>query len=383
MTACRHKATIPGATLMPRKLPPHVERNHVKGKTYLSFRIGKGPRIRLPNDPRSEEFQEAYRAALLGQMSPDRQRKLPPAPGTIAALIVCYMKSGAYLNLRATTKRGYASRIEALRAEHGHRAVSGLTRERIEAGILGRYHDRPGAALSLLKMLRVLMHHAMSLDDRNPLKLRYDPSAGIKRPKAGEIRAWTDAETAAFERRWPLGSKERTAYALMLYVGAARADVHRMTWRQIDEIKSGVTYTRSKTGVSIEIDLHQELRRALEHAARDHVTVINTAFGRPFTAAGFSQFMRHAIKAAGLPIECKPHGLRKTLGRRLADDGATAHEIMAVLGHTTLAEAERYTREADRRRGGRQGIAKLKVRAANSQTSPESLGKFQKEKEKP
>ncbi len=32
--------------------------------------------------------------------------------------------------------------------------------------------------------------------------------------------------------------------------------------------------------------------------------------------------------------------------------GATAHEIMAALGHLTLAEAERYTREADRRRGG-------------------------------
>jgi enterobacteria phage integrase len=196
----------------------------------------------------------------------------------------------------------------------GHRAVSGLTRERIEAG---RYHDRPGAALSLLKMLRVLIHHAMSLDDSNPLKLRYDPSAGIKRPKAGEIRAWTDTETAAFERRWPLGSKERTAYALMLYVGTARADIHRMTWRQIDEVTSGITYTRSKTGVRIDIDLHDELRRALEHAARDHVTIVNTAFGRPFTAAGFSQFMRKAIKAAGLPIDCKPHGLRKTLGRRL------------------------------------------------------------------
>jgi enterobacteria phage integrase len=161
---------------MPYKLPPHVERNPVKGKTYLSFRIGKGPRVRLPNDPRSEEFQEAYRAALLGQMSPDRQRKLPPDPGTIAALIVSYMKSRAYRDLRATTKRGYASRIEALRTDHGHRAVAGLTGERIEAGILAPYDGRPGAALSVLKMLRILIHHAMGLDDRNPLKLRYDPS---------------------------------------------------------------------------------------------------------------------------------------------------------------------------------------------------------------
>src|SRR5712675_2326136 len=51
-------------------------------------------------------------------------------------------------------------------------------------------------------------------------------------------------------------------------------------------------------------------------------------------------------RAAGLPLDCKPHGLRKTLGRRLADAGVSAHDIMAALGHTTLAQAELYTKEA-------------------------------------
>ena len=45
--------------------------------------------------------------------------------------------------------------------------------------------------------------------------------------------------------------------------------------------------------------------------------------------------------AAGLPIDCQPHGLRKAAGRRLAEAGCTAHEIMSVLGHKTLSEAER------------------------------------------
>jgi hypothetical protein len=150
-----------------------------------------------------------------------------------------------------------------------------------------------------------------------------------------------------------------------------------MTWRQIDEMLSGVTYTRSKTGVRIEIDVHDELRRALEHAARDHITIVNTAFGRPFTAAGFSQFMRHAIKAAGLPIDCKPHGLRKTLG---------------VEWPTTAARRTRSWPCSATRRSRKQkdihvtpieAIAKLKTRVPNSQTSLESLGNFQKEKEKP
>jgi enterobacteria phage integrase len=102
-----------------------------------------------------------------------------------------------------------------------------------------------------------------------------------------------------------------------------------------------------------------ELKAALAAAPRDHVTIINTEFGKPFTVDGFSGFMRDAMTAAGLPMDCKPHGLRKTLGHRLADNGDSAHDIMAILGHTTLAQAMLYTKEADRRRGGKRGIAQL------------------------
>jgi enterobacteria phage integrase len=64
----------------------------------------------------------------------------------------------------------------------------------------------------------------------------------------------------------------------------------------------------------------------------------------------------------------------------MADAGCTAHEIMAALGHTTLAEAERYTREADRRRGGKRAVVKLNEHRANklSQTASASLGKITK-----
>ncbi|CCD96415.1 putative phage integrase (fragment) [Bradyrhizobium sp. ORS 375] len=70
------------------------------------------------------------------------------------------------------------------------------------------------------------------------------------------------------------------------------------------------------------------------------------------TADGFSGCMRDA--AAGLP----------SLGKRkaaelLADAGATADEIMAALGHMTLAEAERYARQADRLLRGKRALVKL------------------------
>ena len=130
----------------------------------------------------------------------------------------------------------------------------------------------------------------------------------------------------------------------------------------------------------VDIGLDDSLRAALDAAPRSHVTIINTEFGRPFTVDGFSGFMRDAIKAAGLPLDCRPHGLRKTLGRRLADAGVSAHDIMAALGHTTLAQAELYTKEANRRRGGQRAVTQLNDHKANkaSQTAPERLGKVVK-----
>lgn len=366
---------------MPRTLPPHVERNHVKGKTYLSFRIGKGPRIRLPDDPASEEFKAAYLDALLGRSALERQMFSRATRGSIAALITSYMASKAYTGLRDTTKTGYSSRIETLREQHGHRSVSGLTKERIESAILGPYAELPGAELATLKMLRVLIKHARGLLPGNPLKLLADPSEGILRRKGKEIRAWTDAETAAFEAHWPVGTKQRTAYALMLHVGTARTDVRAITWAQFKA--GGVTYTRNKTGVGVDMGVASELQAVLDAAKQDHICILTTAYGKPFTVAGFSGWMRDAITKAGLPLDCKPHGLRKTLGRRLADAGCTAHEIMAMLGHTTLEEAERYTREADRRRGGRQAVIKLEAHKANelAQTTSGSLGKRPKNRE--
>jgi integrase len=362
-----------GVKTMPRKLPPHVERNHVKGHTYLSFRIGKGPRIRLPSDPSSAEFREAYAAAMAGESAPARAVLKKDAPGTIGALVTSYMQTSAFISLRDTSKAGYMTRLETIRVDHGHRSIAGLTRDRINTFMLLPFADRPGSALDTLKKLRILIRHAIEKG-----WLKHDPSAGIKRPKSKPIRAWTDAEIAAYERRWPLGTKQRTAYELMLNVGTARVDVHRMTWAQVDS--AGVQYTRSKSGNHVDIGMSTALRAALDATKRSHVTIINTEFGRPFTVDGFSGFMRDAMTAAGLPLDCRPHGLRKTLGRRLADADVSVHDIQATLGHTTLTQAENYTKESNRRRGGQRAVMKLNDHKANkaSQTAPERLGKVAK-----
>jgi enterobacteria phage integrase len=364
---------------MPRKLPPFVECWRDRhGKLRIYFRRARGRRIPLPVSIGSNDFAAAYHAALAGQLTPGREeRRARPVPGTIGALIVSYLRSSSYLGLRQSTKVGYASRIEMLRTKHGHRTVAGLTRQRIVSGILQPYADRPGAALSILKMLRVLIRHGIDIG-----WLDHDPSLGIKRPKTREIRSWTDAEIAAFEQYWPLGTKQRLAFALMLYTGQRRSDVHRMTWADVSD--GTIRVVQQKTGRKLTIPLHRELLAIVAAAERDHVTIVNTKYGKPFTVDGFSQWIRNAITAAGLPLKCQPHGLRKAAGRRLAEAGCTAHEIMAVLGHKSLTEAERYTREADQVRLAAEAMTKLEGRSANriAQTDSAGLGKISKTEEK-
>jgi integrase len=360
---------------MPRKLPPFVERwrdRHGKTRTY-GRPNRKGPRIPLP-DFGTEQFKAAYGQMLAGELTPARGRQAKPAPGTIAALIISYKRSASYVGLRDTTKAGYASRIEALRTKHGHRTVAGLSRERIITGILQPYADRPGAALSILKMLRVLIRHAIDLG-----WLKHDPSLGIRRPKIKRIRSWTDDEIKSYRARWPLGTKQRTAFELFLNTGQRRSDVVRMAWSHITA-ENKIVVVQQKTGRRLLIPLHRDLLTTLAAADHAQVSILTTMYGKPFTVDGFSQWMRDAITHAGLSINCQPHGLRKTTGRRLAEAGATAKMIMSILGHTTLSEAERYTEEADQAALAEDAVIKLEGHMANriAQTTPSGLGKVSK-----
>lgn len=75
-------------------------------------------------------------------------------------------------------------------------------------------------------------------------------------------------------------------------------------------------------------------------------------YGKPFTANGFGNKFRDWCDETGLS-HCSAHGLRKAGATIAAENGATAHQLMSIFGWLTLKEAERYTREAERKRMGR------------------------------
>ena len=79
--------------------------------------------------------------------------------------------------------------------------------------------------------------------------------------------------------------------------------------------------------------------------------------GRPLTKESFGNEFRDACKKAGVPGSA--HGVRKLAATRMANNGATEAQLMAVFGWTDPKMAAHYTRTADRKRLAAQSIDKL------------------------
>lgn len=80
---------------------------------------------------------------------------------------------------------------------------------------------------------------------------------------------------------------------------------------------------------------------------------------KPYSVAGFGNWFRDAIRAAGLSKELGIHGLRKYGAVRLAENGANEPEIMSFLGHKTPHEARTYWAAANRDKLTENGLRRV------------------------
>jgi integrase len=288
-----------------------------------------------------------YAAAMEG----DREEvgKRQTVPRSIAALVASYYRSADYTGLADSTKRAVRNILERFRAEHGDKRVAHLEKRHVQK-IMAEKADTPDAANRLLRLMRTLMAHAIDLGWR-----RDDPTAGVRklRHRSEGFTTWEEEHIDAFLAHHAPGTRAHLAFALLLYTGQRRGDVVRMG-RQ--HVRAGVlTITQQKTGQEVSIPLHPNLRAVLDALPRDNLTFIMSERGKPMTPEGFTNWFRKLVESVVdddgkrlLPDGLSPHGLRKAACRRLAEAGCSAHEIMAISGHQTLAEVTRYTVAANR-----------------------------------
>ena len=230
------------------------------------------------------------------------------------------------------------------------------------------------------KRLIQLLDFAISLDWRGD-----NPARATKPFRVGSegFHTWNEDELAQFFKTHKPGTLAHTAVTLMLYTGAARVDAVKLGPENIRNGK--IEYKRQKTrrsgGVLVSIPIHPDLAEVLARLPTDR-PFLATLKGKERSAGGLGNLMQSWTEKAKLP-HCSAHGLRKACARRLAEAGATAHEIGAVTGHKTLALVQRYTEAAGRggmadsameklisRPNGERNLANLSERFVNSLTNP-------------
>lgn len=349
--------------MIARALPKYCSWNIDRhGKKRVRFRKGFYS-IYLCSVPYSEDFMRRYHAALNGnaqQLQDFKEDRVDP--GTIDAVIVNFYCSTDFLKLKYTTQRVRKNVLEKFRVLHGKKRVALLTAAHLKA-IIGDMADRPGAANNLLKVLRVLLRHAIDMG-----LIHDNPARNVRKFSVSSegFHSWSEVDVAAFEARHKPGSRAHLALSLLFYTGQRRSDVVRMGWQHITGDLLSVV--QDKTGEYLKIPFHPKLAAAIGNKPRTNLTFLLTEAGAPFTAAGFGNWFRDRCNEAGLP-HCSAHGLRKACATRLANAGCTVEQIKAITGHKTLSEVARYTKAADQERNAKQALVNL-LRSESEQARP-------------
>jgi integrase len=340
---------------MPCPRPPHLHREVTRhGKVVWYARAGgssRGPRIKLYADFGTAEFWAEYQAALA---STPRQ-PIAPHKGTLAWLIERYRETTAWSYLSAATRRQRENIYAHVLETAGKQPFAKITTATIMAG-RDRRANTPAQARNFLDAMRGLFRWAVKAR-----LVKVDPTVGVDnppRPKTEGFPVWTEEDIAAYEKRWPIGTRQRVWLDVLIYTGLRRGDAVRLG-RQ--HVRNGVaTIKTEKSGYTVEVTLPilPVLSKTLEAGPCGDLTFVAGENGHPLTKESFGNLFRKACRAAGLH-ERSAHGLRKAAATRAANEGATVAELEAIFGWQGGTMAALYTRAADRRRLAEGAMHKL------------------------
>jgi len=339
------------------------------GATRWRFRYG-GRTVSLRGQPGEPGFDAAYEAARTGQAQPSTRANLAHFPqrhttGTMADAWARWKRSAKWKAASPLTRQkndSLATRLLETPIAHGSSLtwadapMADLKRRHINQ-ILADHSATPHKAKHLLVAIRKMI--TVALDEE---WIDHDPSARIScRPAYGGWRAWTPADIASFTSRWPVGTTPRLVFEIALWLGNRRSDIAPLKWsdrttRSLTHngqprIVRGFEMIQHKTGKYLFVPEAPPLTAALD-AARENAPagiaeIVVTAYGKPFSEKSLTGRMADWTRSAGMQKGCTIHGLRKTLGKRLAEGGASTRQLMTILGHDTIAHAELYSRDAE------------------------------------
>jgi integrase len=345
------------------------------GKPRYYFRRKGQKKIRLRAPPGTPEFLAEFQAAYAGP-EPAMPSSAPAATevrrgapkGSLAWLFNEYeARAESFKVLGPTTKARRRVVMDQICAEPvsttdpapiGLRPFASLRPKVIEV-ICGRC-PTPATFNARLKAYRESLKFAIGQDlmTANPAK-----EVPYRVSKTDGYHTWSVEEVAQYEAKWPLGSIQRLALAMLMFTGTRRSDAvvigkqHRKAVQGIPGWQFTQFKGRNRSPVTTWIPILPALQEVIdatpvkprpESVVRHHA-YLETSFGKPFTAKGFGTQFKKWCRLAALS-HCSAHGLRKAAATIAAERGATAHQLMAIFGWRSITQALVYTRAAEQKR---------------------------------
>jgi integrase len=348
-----------------------------------------GKRIRIREREGAPAFARAYSAAVdrLGEPPSKRATKAPVivahAKGTFGWLGVQYFKGGGageFLTLDTESQRARRNDLEdCFRAPFSvddPEPIGNCPLKQISAQKMKRLIEMkkgPGARTNRRKHLSALCSWGVenNLLPSNPIR---DIRAG-RTIKGGGYYTWTIPDVQQFldyhSRGGLRGSKATLAMSLLLFGGMRRQDMVSLGWKNCrgsaaGELGEWIRYVPKKTIKKRQTVSQKPLLPILKQILLGSAnisgpdTFLVTAYGKPFSEAGFGNWFRDRCDEAGLP-QCTAHGLKKAGATIAAENGATDRQLMAMFDWDAPSMAWTYTKAAEQKRLAQEGMSLISL----------------------
>ena len=162
----------------------------------------------------------------------------------------------------------------------------------------------------------------------------------LKEPP-GRVRHLSDEEEARLLAE--LGPSLLRVVLAAVLTGMRQGEVLGLTKGAVDLVGRRVTLTKTKANRVRHVPLGEHalavFQDAMAAAPGDHV--FPSGLGKPYTGGGLRGPFHAAVERAGLD-DFRFHDLRHTLATRLRLRGAGLDAIAKILGHSSLAQTQRY-----------------------------------------
>lgn len=345
------------------------------------------PKVRLREPYGSDAFWEEYSAAVLGVPYVKAGDKPKPvkigskaAPGAFRHLVEQYM-ARAVANQAPHTrsrKRLVLDEIckETCLSKSGETTTGEFAYRKMEPRHIAIIRDqkpgRPAAANNRIKIISAMFEWALQPEVG---LATVNPARGVKKLQESldGHHTLTDDEMIQYEAKHAVGTKARLAYEIFRCTGLRICDAS-VFGRQhlykaalllpdgspVEQLRFRIVpkKTGKKTAVVVDMPVLEPLAQAIAALPLKDMTFLVTEFGKPFSEKGLGNKMRDWFDEAEL-FHCSSHGIRKADATIAAENGATGHELMGMMGWTTLKQAEIYTRKADRKKLANSGSTHL------------------------